>query len=799
MTAFDRGLQVLTDLAQRDVDYASNEATTRRNILDTFIKDVLGWPDDEVKCEEHLQGDYFDYTLGSPQRRIILEAKRTGLIFDLPAGSQSGRMSIAAVRNHSASNKSAVDQVLRYCQESGTAVAVLSNGHQLLMFLGSRSDGQQPSAGQAYYYASPTDMLDHYSEIFDFLSPAGIQRGDLVRALSKKTAGLPPPPPLSSRIHSYPGYRIGSEMETDLRILGDLFLQDLVREETITDEFLNECYCSSGALSQYAVVSREILRTRYQQLDDVVKTESARDKKGPNKGLTDDVLAGAITRRPIILLGDVGVGKSIFLKHLFRVDAKDVLKQTTVFYVDFLRHSGLVEDVSDYIVDVISRTLQDDHGIDLQDRQFVRSVYKKELAEFDRGIYGDLKSLNTEKYQERQIEMLARHLANRYEHVRRSLVFLQASHRLSAVIVLDNVDQHQAAFQEQIFIAGQSLADTWPVAVFMSLRPDTFHESRRTGALAAYQPRVFTVSPPRSDLVIIKRLKFARKELVAAGRLPGFPTGLTLDSGNLTTYIDVLLDALESNQALVELIDNLSSGNTRRALDFVSTFVGSGYVQTSRILEAQKTARPYVIPLHEFQRAILYGDHKYYDPSTSPIPNLFAVSTKDPKEHFLAPILLAMVQTLGESESGGFVDLRDVIARLQTLGYTPEQVDFHLARCYQGHLAELADHGDAGQLIRVLPAGAYLYKRLVSSFPYIDAVVVDTPIIDPLSRGHIRDVFDIDERVDRAEAFIRYLDESWPFGDELVSFSWQDTVNDWNRTLESVRRGAIRAAERRRR
>ncbi len=58
--------------------------------------------------------------------------------------------------------------------------------------------------------------------------------------------------------------------------------------------------------------------------------------------------------------------------------------------------------------------------------------------------------------------MLARHLANRYEHTRRSLVFLQASHRLSAVIVLDNVDQHQAAFQEQIFIAGQSLADTWP-------------------------------------------------------------------------------------------------------------------------------------------------------------------------------------------------------------------------------------------------------------------------------------------------------------------------------------------------
>ncbi len=78
MTAFDRGLQVLTDLAKREVDYASNEATTRRNILDTFIKDVLGWPDDEVQCEEHLQGDYFDYTLDHPSDASFLRQSEPG-------------------------------------------------------------------------------------------------------------------------------------------------------------------------------------------------------------------------------------------------------------------------------------------------------------------------------------------------------------------------------------------------------------------------------------------------------------------------------------------------------------------------------------------------------------------------------------------------------------------------------------------------------------------------------------------------------------------------------------------------
>lgn len=797
MAEFERGREALRALAERLRDGDLNEATTRRNIIDVLLKDVLGWPDGQVACEEHVEGDYLDYTLGAPHARVVLEAKRTGRTFEMPAGTTSGTTDLTTVRAYSKSNKDAVDQVLGYCQKSGVGIAVLSNGYQLLLFLGSRSDGQRPTQGRAIYYASLEDMLETAHELWDFLSYPGVQRGDLVRALSARVATLPPPPPLSSRINSYPGYRIGSEMETDLRILGDLFIQDVVREETITDEFLTQCYCSSGALSQYAVVSKEILRTRYQVLSGVVNTESARDRKGPNSKLTDDMIAGAITRRPIVLVGDVGVGKSIFLKHLFRVDAKDILDRTIVFYVDFLKHSGLVEDVSEYIVTTVSSVLRDEHDVDVQERGFVRSVYKKELADFSRGIYGELAETSPEAYRVREIEMLSGHLSDKYEHSRRALTYLQTSKRMNFVVVLDNVDQHQPSFQDQIFIAGQSLADTWPVSVFMSLRPDTFHESRRTGALAAYQPRVFTVSPPRSDLVITKRLEFARKELMEAGRLPGFPAGLTLDSQSLVIYIDVLLDAFATNEPLVELVDNLSSGNTRRALDFVSTFVGSGYVQTSRVLDAHKTGRPYVVPLHEFIRAILYGDHKYYDPHTSPVPNLFSVSSSDEKEHFLLPLLLATVQQAGERESGGFTDLRSITGQMQALGYLPEQIEFGVERALTGLLLEISDHGDAGQLVRITPAGGYLHKKLASNFPYVDAVIVDTPILDPTTRGEIRDVFDIEDRMLRAETFMKYLGECWPFGDDPLPFSWATLAADWERSLGAVRRGAERAAERR--
>lgn len=797
MTTYDQGKDTLLALAETTRDFDGNEATTRLRLIDVILKDVLGWPHDEIACEVHINGDYFDYVLGNPAKKAVVEAKRTERTFDAPAGVASGVISLATLRSYNAKNEAAIDQVLGYCQSAGIAVAVLSNGHQYLAFLGSRSDGRRPIDGKAVFYESLEAIHADFPRFWDFLSRDGLARGDLGRMLQASSTVPPPPSPLSSRINGYPGYRIGSGMETDLKILGDLFIQDVVRDETITDEFLAECYSASGALSQYAVVSKEILRSRYTVLSQQVNTEEVRDKRGTNPRLREDILAGALVKRPIILLGDVGVGKSIFLRHLFRVEASEILDKTIVFYVDFLKHSGLIDDVPKHIVSVIADTLRDSITMELTDREFIRSVYNPEINAFRRGIYGALEEDDPKEYRRHEIAMLEKHVTDEYEHARRSLQFLQGSRGLNFVLALDNVDQHLPLFQEQIFVAGQSLAETWPVAVFMSLRPETFHTSRRSGALAAYQPRVFTVSPPRIDLVIVKRLQFARKQLVDFGRLPGFPDGLTLDSSSLLVYIDVLLQAFKTNEDLIRLVDNLSSGNTRRALDFISTFVGSGYVQTRRILDAHDRGDQYIIPLHEFIRAILYGDYKYYDPSNSPVLNLFNLSKSDGKEHFLTPLLLANIESLGERGSGGFAEIPAVFGALQSLGYAPEQIEFHLDRTLEQRLVEVSDDGASAKVARITSAGGYLWKVLMIDFAYIDAIVVDTPILDPSIRSQIQDVHDISDRIQRAETFIGYLTTCWPYGDADMPFSWPFFVEAWSKTLTTVQRGVTRAAARR--
>jgi hypothetical protein len=136
---------------------------------------------------------------------------------------------------------------------------------------------------------------------------------------------------------------------------------------------------------------------------------------------------------------------------------------------------------------------------------------------------------------------------------------------------------------------------------------------------------VFTIAPPRVDSVIHLRLDFVLRQLESTGIFGTLSKGLSVKSESLARYIRVLLASFKARD-LVEFMDNLSGGNTRQALDFVTAFIGSGHVNAERILNiAAEQSDPYTIPVHEFMRAVIYGDFEHFDPSASPVANLFDI------------------------------------------------------------------------------------------------------------------------------------------------------------------------------
>lgn len=224
----------------------------------------------------------------------------------------------------------------------------------------------------------------------------------------------------------------------------------------------------------------------------------------------------------------------------------------------------------------------------------------------------------------------------------------------------------------------------------------------------------------------------------------------------------------------------MSGGNVRAALGFIVSFVGSGHVDTDKIFDAIGRGG-YTLPLHEFMRAVMYGEHEWFYPADSPIANVFDISRPDGAEHFLQSMLVAFVAHAGRSESSqGFVTTVSVYEFAQSLGFDVRQAAAALNRCASKSLIETSPRyiqeevrGADSERCRVTTIGLYTIRTLVTEFSYLDAVCIDTPIVEPRWRAVIGNGQSFDARMERAENFRKYLDIQFePFRSQDLPFDW---------------------------
>jgi hypothetical protein len=744
-----------------------NEATTRIQVIDRLLFECLGWSRADCVAEAAHGGEYADYTCSAPRPILIVEAKREGNYFELPAGFTGIEYSLAAITRDNPNLQAAIEQVAGYCQKRGVLLAAVGNGHQFVAFVAVRQD-TPPMEGRALVFSSLPKMLERFKDFWDALSKIGIEEKRLTsRLLGKAAPSIPPK--LSSTILEYPGTKARNKFQTDLKIVSELVLEDVANARELEVEFLKDCYCESGALSEYSLISRDILQARYNALFDEGAPGPTTTPAVTRKGLSNEFFANSLSRRPILILGDVGVGKSTFLRHLMNIDAAKQFQNALSFPLDFGSQAALTLDLRMFLVDEMLRQLRSNYDIDVEEAGLVRGIYDLELQRFSRGIYGELKASQPSAYAEKEFAFLEGKLTDKPQHLKNSLEHIQKARRKQIIIFLDNSDQRTYTTQQQVFLMAQEIASNWPATVFVTLRPETFHLSLRSGGtLSGYHPKAFSISPPRVDRVLERRLNFGLR--LTRGQLPiQSLSQVKVQLANLDAIICSFIDSLNSHRDLGEAIDNIAAGNIRVALELVQNFFGSGHVDTEKICRIHAETGRYTVPLHEFLRAVIYGDAVHYDPARSYVGNLFDVAGADPREHFILPILLAHLTTwTGTGSHEGMISTPLLYERLQALGYLPEQIDDAVQRAHRHQLIEISGrrNPEVGKelppSVRATSDGAYHVERLARLFAYVDAVIVDTPIFDPGIRGKIRDARNLDERLFRAELFCSYLDTIWP-------------------------------------
>jgi hypothetical protein len=774
--AYDVAFERMTLLAKDMVSTKPqrNEAETRLQLIDRLLFDCLGWSRELAGLEGPQDLEYADYVLDKKARRLIVEAKREGTTFELPLGLERVAK-LTALHALGGAVDAALKQVQTYAQRRGTPYAAICNGHQLVAFIASRADGVPPRDGKALVFASPEELVDGFQMLWETLT----EDGCATRRLTKRLRGVvaAPPPKLAEQIRDYTETAPTTERDAIFSALHVLFLPEYERDTEREDDFLRECYCPPGAFSQLALLNRGVLRTRFSTALGAalqVGLEDARTKEGLNPHLVEEVASTSAGREPLVLLGSLGVGKTMFLRRLLRIDAKDLAEQAVVLYVD-LGRSAVLEDLKSYVALSLKDQLINRYGVDIGADDFMHGTYHKEVRAFAGGVNAPLKDLDPSEFKKREIDLLVELASHPETHLGRSLQHLVKLRKEQVIIVLDNIDQRDRADQEQTFLVAQTMAQNWPCTVFVTLRPETFNASRIRGTLSGYQPRAFVIDPPRVERMITQRFRYGERHYKHEDRLPQW-MGWTAQSDDLRVYFDALSKSFARNESLREGIVNLSGGNARRALDLMTDFLQSPHSQADEIIKRHKQrGRDYIVPWHTFLRAILLCDGLYYDPKRSSIPNLFDISTSDEREHFVLPCLLGLLRRATERpDSEGYSPIEDVFAAFQDAGFETEQVDFALSRARDGNLVDQLPPEGEIRSVRLTTAGAYAHQYLASEFEYVDAIVVDTPVGNPTVRGQLTSVRAIRLRLERAEVFLGYLDSAWEASrlSELGVFDW---------------------------
>jgi GTPase SAR1 family protein len=163
-------------------------------------------------------------------------------------------------------------------------------------------------------------------------------------------------------------------------------------------------------------------------------------------------MAEAISQRPIVLLGDVGVGKTSFLKHLMYVSAFEEFQKALYIYIDLGSQGALTTDLQDFVLTEIEDQLSVKYGIDLQEAAFVQGVYHAEVTRFQRGLYGSLQQTNSALYNQKFLEFLESKTSQRDRHLKEALLHIARGRKEQVIIVLDNADQRDYDVQQAAFI-----------------------------------------------------------------------------------------------------------------------------------------------------------------------------------------------------------------------------------------------------------------------------------------------------------------------------------------------------------
>lgn len=732
------------------LDQDGNEAQTRFHVIDEFLTNELDWKKDAIRVEPYIEGAGFaDYAFFSSGRcRAVLEAKKDAL--ELCSVKQTG---VAVVALDGSALKGAADgvsQAIGYAARFGSAVGVVTNGRQWIMFLASRSDGKPPNEGLAVVFPTIESILNSWAQFYDFMSEAGLQEHKLATYLRERESGSTSVPASYFRAVDRSQKRV--PQVSDLAFsLSELFRKSFIKINTKSREALIECFVETRSSRETDVAFEKIVN---ELIDRALRRLDTIDVSNPDnlQGLLEtsvDLRTGEF----VLLVGNKGSGKTTFLDRFFSKILPASLKERVLHLsVDLLKSEGsdthLTAWMSGELIRQAERQLFGPTPTYDQLRGAFWPMYKRmstgELAPLykrDRDAFRqrfgeDLASLRRDQPREYLLELL-----------KRSLVGQQ---RLP-ILVFDNVDHLPRSTQDRVFQYAVGLSTSVASFLICPVTDTTVWSLSKAGPLQSFHSRAFFLPVPSLKDVFAKRLDVLQAELrdteEGKGKSALVGQGMRLTIKDLQSFCAAVESIFVSTSDITAVIGRLCNYDVRRSLELSGEILSSPWIGLEELLRmyvARGEVRPKRTALMTalvLQKGTLYDEDKH-----NFLVNIFARPAGALASPFMSLYLLRFLSMADDKASttrDRFISVSQLWDKFHSLGVHRETFRYYIDRLFSRALIEAYDPSERAlrdeTLVRISPAGAAHSRLVYSDNVYISQMALITPLANEAACISIRD------------------------------------------------------------
>lgn len=730
-----------------------NEAETRLLIIDEILG-ILGWSKYEYNPELPTSepSGYTDYRLSvDGQPRLIVEAKRRGLLQPLSKPIRHPQYENSFLYNNCGSEmKSLLEQCRKYCASCGLLHAVATTGDIWIILLTFKR-GVEWGDLKALVFHSLEDVLARFSDFYGLISREAVRNNSLEEKFGSMFIAKPP-----SAIRPGEGIIHHSNIEQvsykqTISAFFDYFMADITRSSQ--KDMLEHCYVSNAEINDFSHDLQQILRYDATLEHAEVESQEVSALKTSSEALESQAFSGS--PRTILLIGNIGAGKSTFIHKFVREEMENNQKrpeQRLCVLVDLIDEKKTIssdqgdeqhvaELVLDGLIKLLKEKSQFEDKLDPYSFTVQRVCFEDMLARFrkrkpllyqeDRKQY----DIESEAYLYQLCE------EKKYDYLVRYIQYLRKK-RYKIWIAFDNVDRGSYSYQQFIYDFAHRLAKGAYCVTLLTLRQDTFQEAQEAGFLDVRRTdTVFQLHAPEFRQVVAKRRRYIDR-VIETNEIPKqFKENLQLVT-LLNEHLKHLV--LQQEASIRLLITTFSMNNVRYALAMLTTYYTSPHSTFHEFYQHSCDNAPstlttqfnYEVEQTRFLQSLMLRSKWNYEEKRSDIFNLFSVDPFEEVSHFLMLRILAYLSLKLNSVTSKYsIKYANIYNDFIFLGYQGRHVNNATLRLKSAGLlispnltteAETLDPLPQETKLILSPKGYYYLLHLVSQPYYQTRVGEDT-------------------------------------------------------------------------